>query len=77
MAATATAGKFEHRLTVLLPGQLPELVDRAAEKGLFDALGICAARDHRPIEGRRRTRRRCRLRRKPGKWMKRKGVRHR
>ena len=51
MAATATAGKFEHRLTVLLPGQLPELVDRAAEKGLFDALGICAARDHRPIEG--------------------------
>ena len=32
MAATATAGKFEHRLTVLLPGQLPELVDRAAEK---------------------------------------------
>ena len=32
MAATATAGKFDHRLTVLLPGQLPELVDRAAEK---------------------------------------------
>jgi hypothetical protein len=55
MAALANAGKFDHRLTVLLPGQLPELVDRAAEKSFRSARKFFAARDHRSIEdGRQR-----------------------